>query len=316
MFMTRRAYANLVLVAAIALCLLVLLDNRVFGGAVASFLGEKVFSSVVQFALITLLGGVVTLFVGLLKDDEEARAKQRERERQILADLDKAYRSTQPIRRVLRSRSQKTSDGLEIPIEFFEKNLDELNHVQLSLEQLRNLGLTEVDALHGDRASNVRRAIRYSARYLHDVFQDFEQSRVDRTPPNYVITARCTNLCDFVGPVEVPVDIANEFDVMTDDKKTLNDRWQAFNKINSKRKSDPNGRRYKPIAEECFALVQAELSAEGAISQVGFRAAIRRRFRFGPPIRTEGWATQASDSANLEAGATEVPLPAIHSPTQ
>lgn len=191
-----------------------------------------------------------------------------------------SIRSVKHVKRMLRIQMRLEGDVIRIPKEDFEKRMEELDKLQISIEQAVVAVRGRTDLMSDEVRERIYGAVRYAARYLHDVVQEFEQEKEDKhgtvklDGESYVIDRGCVMLRDFLTRVEVPSDVAPELDKMKrreDDENWDGERWKAFCVINDlRRKARANASnaaeasgdkrtRYRVVAQECFAMAVREL---------------------------------------------------------
>jgi heme-degrading monooxygenase HmoA len=77
--------------------------------------------------------------------------------------------------------------------------MDELLAAQITLEEVEDNIQTSSGLFETEQFKRISAALHYAARYLHDVFEDFEKGRVEREEDSYVIVETCKNLRDFAS---------------------------------------------------------------------------------------------------------------------
>jgi hypothetical protein len=280
--MDRKLIAIVILLVALVLSTILLIDNTFFNERIKNFVGDEAFKAVLQFSFVTMLGGALFVYLNIVKDEEvnrELRNKDEEVSRELrnsdkgdlAKEIDKLYRSTKHIKRTLRSRSVKDGNVMYISEEFFEKNLDELDKIQIAIEQNREIIKVRIDLFDDAKRKRLVSALNYAARYLHDVFQDFEKNRVSFNDGRYIISDQSRNIQDFLSSKPLPNELPNDREIpkeisyyltfMKNDDISNVEKWAAFDEILRIRKSSNDGKRYKAVAEECFSLAATELKS-------------------------------------------------------
>ena len=152
--------------------------------------------------------------------------------------------------------------------------MDELLRAQVAAEDVRDRLSVRNDLLDGNVIQRTRRALRYGARYFHDVFQDFERCAVFCDGDYYLVNEGCRNLSNFLVSRSLPSDLPDGhrerleelFETLrrADD---LNERHAALHAVEELRRADlPYKRRYRAAATEASGIAAAELG--GALRRV------------------------------------------------
>lgn len=249
---------------------LFLADNDLLNGRIEDAFGTEPFKLVLQFLLITVAGGLLVALIGARKEEDARRQARIEAIQTLDRELSEAYRLIKQSRRRLRSRCDEKMGSKK---DGFESCMDELLAAQISLEQVEdNIEIRQL--LIGDeRYARVAPALHYAARYLHDVFEDFEKGKVGRAADGYEIGSSCINLKDFIeGSKETPYFKGKVSDLYDQYKKrgeSLKRRQAILEEIVSlyeerkcqykERKCQEQGYRYQKIAFECIRSVAREL---------------------------------------------------------
>ncbi|MBB3695167.1 hypothetical protein [Sphingomonas sp. BK580] len=243
---------------------------------------------VMQFLLVTVIGGIMLALLQRQRDADARRLEaSREKERyrngvaeglQALFDeVGDAYRALKVVKRKLRSQlllDGRNSDGSAAPpyrirSAVFEASMDELLRAQVAAEDVRHRLSVRTDLLDLKGIEKARMALRYGARYFHDVYQDFERCAVVRDGEYYVVTDACRNLSDFLTSRSLPSDLPEESRARLQacilKLRTSNDlaeRHATLLEIEELRRLDlPFKRRYRAVATEAFGLAGAELGS-------------------------------------------------------
>jgi hypothetical protein len=131
-----------------------------------------------QFALITVVGGLFTFVLSLLRDNISKNESALSALRDLIKQIDDLYRSTKQNRRMIRSRAKESSEGLEINAAFFAAQMDDLSSTQLKLEQARNTVRTRIDLFDEERKIRILREIGYADKYINGVVEEFKKRTV------------------------------------------------------------------------------------------------------------------------------------------
>jgi hypothetical protein len=266
----RTRWEVIVLVIAAAFSLAFLFDHCLFGDRISTWLGSDLFKIVAQFLFVTLLGGIVFVLLKTLSEEAQKREARQAAKRDLAKETDGLYRSVKHVKRMLRTQMRLERDVIRIPKGEFEERMEELDKLQISIEQVVVAVSGRTDLMSDEVRERIYRAVRYAARYLHDVVQEFEQEKEDEhgtaklDDEFYVIDENCVMLRDFLTRVEVPSKVALELGKMKDredDESWDGERWKAFATISDLRgkTSDDKRTRYRVVAQECFAMAVREL---------------------------------------------------------
>ena len=241
---------------------------------------------VFQFLLVTLGGGLIFFYLNYRRDRDQAELKERQEQlaklaarraelQELLMQLGDAHRRLKVVKRQMRAQIYRMDSAGEPRPPFrmrgdaFERAMDALLCAQIAAEEVRDIVAIRTHLLPPCEIIKVRRVLRYGARYFHDVYQDYERCLVQRDGEEYVITADCRNLVNFLfartPPSNLPEgngeQLKEEFEKMKDDARSLPARHVALERIEELRKEDPFKRRYRIVATECFALAGDEIRA-------------------------------------------------------
>jgi len=215
-----------------------------------------------NFLLVTVIGGLFTFFLSALRDDEATRQSRLAATRDLIKLIDELYRATKQIKRTLRSRAKTIHDTREIDADFFVLKLDELSGIQLRIEQARNLVRMRPDLFGPQRQSRILKQLEYSDKYLHDVVEDYEKQTVSKNESKYVVSEKCKNLWDFIGPRGSMSEIESVFREM-EKAVTSGDRFAMLESLSEGIGTlDQGGRRRKAISDKCLLLAMREMRDE------------------------------------------------------
>jgi hypothetical protein len=251
----------------LVLVAILLADERLLCKRIQHGIGPEPFKLVLQFLLITVAGGAVFALINARKD-EDARLEARTKAIQSLSrELSEAYRSMKKSRRRLRSRLVRSNpERLHSKRNDFEACMDELLAAQIALEQVEDNIETSSGLFGTEQFQRISAALHYAARYLHDVFEDFEKERVEREEVSYVIVETCKNLRDFLGELKDDADFRDSVKELYDQYKKkgqpLDTRHAILLEIEAlrdRRKSERRDYRYRKIAFECIRSAFLEL---------------------------------------------------------
>jgi hypothetical protein len=250
-------------------------------------LREEASKIILQFLLVTVVGGLLVAFLAMRRDLillRESRGKQMEHSRaadavvlqEFIAELGNTVRSLKIVKRRMRSQlSQFERDNSGRPVlpvsikdNVFEKCMDDLLTSQISAEDIRDRITIRTDLLGTQQSKRLKLVMRYAARYFHDVYQDYEHCKTARDSDYIIIDGSCGNISDFLVGREFPTDLPEatrnaleeKLKIFRDGEKTVDERYEAFRDIEAMRFKDiPKKRRYRAIAAGCFSLALVDL---------------------------------------------------------
>jgi hypothetical protein len=252
----RKFVARVTLVFAGGVSILLLIDKPAFHNTISNYLSPDTFKTLLQFVLVTLGGGIVFLYLNIVKEEDEKRVADDALKRDLIKDLDKLYRETKHIRWTLKAYCIERPDtAIVVDRKLFEDKLDKLADVQISVEHAREQLEYSDHLFSSEECDKLSSAINYAARFLRGVYRDFQTHKTIIEDNLLVIPQTCANLYDFLSPFTIPDPINTEFTRMRNKKTNMEERWTAFDTV---RKS---GRRYKIVAEECFKLAASQIDS-------------------------------------------------------
>jgi len=147
-----------------------------------------------QFFLVTIVGGFLTYLFQLSRDYTSKREAVRAAKLQLITEIDELYRSSKQVKRMIRSRMRGESDERSIKSGFFENQMDALSRIQLSLEQSCQTIRAISDLFGQPRQKRILYELRYTESYLHDVVEEFEKRCVLLSDGSYKLTQNCPML--------------------------------------------------------------------------------------------------------------------------
>ena len=252
-----------------------------------------------QFGLVTAGGGLLLAYLNKRRDDDvrimedqrrtqelriaeqtahsERLAVRRAVLQELIIELGDAHRRLKVIKRQMRAQllreggepsgSEIAPPSFSLRADAFERAMDGLLNAQIAAEEVRDRIGVRGDLLDKSQIDRLRKALRYGARYFHDVYQDYERCLVVRKGDLYTISAACQNLTNFLIAKSLPAqldrlhldDLERQFRVMRNDDRTLEQRHAALDRIEALREQDPQRRRYRVVATECFSLAADEM---------------------------------------------------------
>lgn len=266
---------------ALSLAVLLLVDASTWK-VLSSRIDEDHHKILFQFLLITSVGGGVFAFVAAIKDEQARRERWLQSAQVTEREMSEVYRAMKRSKRLLRSRLVP-GRGFQVTAEDFRASMDELLGAQIRAEALEDDLPSRIDLFDAERLSQLGQLLHYAARYLHDVYEDFEKARVRVVGDIYVIAiqredgtveALCSNLIDFVdmpdrvaGLGAMPRDVEYILRRMKAGGISLAERISHLDEIERIRKTFPHRPRYTKIAYECFRIAVAEV--RNAAHEVG-----------------------------------------------
>jgi hypothetical protein len=253
-----------VLVVALLLSVALLVDHGAWGDFVLTFLGKEPFKILLQFLLVTVLGGLTFALFDFRRDAAVRRDNRAAAIRALDDLLGKAYRQMKLSKRRLRSRLDRSDPALpSTSADAFREGMDELLATQIALEEVEDIVATRVDLFDEEVLKRLKGNLRYTARYLHDVFEDFEKARIVREGDVVIVGTDASNLRDFLIRSEFPRELENALKTLADEKQDFAERHAALTQINQARKVKPPGpgygRRYGKVAYDAVRVTSAEL---------------------------------------------------------
>ena len=125
-----------------------------------------------QFLLVTVVGGILTFFFQVLRDRASRHEAVQAAKRELIKQVDELYRSSKQVKRMIRSRLREEGDAKLVNSQFFQSRMDELSKIQLSLEQIRQLVRARVDLFPQDRRRRIIQEIGYAESFFESVVKN------------------------------------------------------------------------------------------------------------------------------------------------
>ena len=207
----------------------------------------ETYKILLQFVLVTLLGGLVFLLLAEEKARNEAADKQRTAERaardaKVAAlqaldrDLDKAYRALKAVKRGMRARLLlRDKPEWEMSEADFTAWMDKLLSAQLDLERVRESIANRHDLLDAEPLGRIHAALRYASRYYHYVFEDYEDGRASIYSGNRRLGPKAAYTRNFLQRSEERDAVSDvtksDLATLSDEDKALVDRWGALKRL-------------------------------------------------------------------------------------
>lgn len=251
-----------VIILAGAFAALLIVDQPVFCGLISFYLGTDVFKLLLQFLLITVIGGGVFAYFNARRE-EQLRADARIAGLQALdRELGEAHRAVKRVKRNMRAQLRRESDGsARIDQAAFEAALGDLLDAQIATEEVRESIAVRGDLLDQQAVQQLSSVLRYAARQLHDVFEDYERNRVQRDGGDFILDAASPNLVDFFLTGELPDAVRAEQARARDENASLSDRFAALGRIEIIREMSSESLRYGRVTTECFRVAITQIRA-------------------------------------------------------
>jgi hypothetical protein len=176
----------------------------------------------VQFLLITGVGGLTVWSLNFLNE----RRREREQKAQdriasmhsILTTISELYRSIKRTKRILRSRSnwcQSNQDIIACKQTDFVEIMDEVQDIQVRMEMLRDDISARQYIFPAGMGKILEKELHYVARYLHDVFEEYERGKVAFADDQALIGESCDNLKDFIYQRTMPQELTSAIEEFT-----------------------------------------------------------------------------------------------------
>jgi hypothetical protein len=252
--------------------IIIILDQPL-GGRIQYHIGREPLKLLLQFLLITVVGGATFALLSLMKEEQVRREARLKSIQAMEREMTEVYRIMKQCKRRLRSRLVVGNPDPKVPVDDFRASMEELLGVQIRVEALEDDLGSRVDLLDEVRLSQLAKLLHYSARYLHDVYEDFEKGRVPLEGKSYIIRSEsddadrsCFNLIGFIDTPKrvansaiMPRDVGYVLGKMKEPKITLSVRVAALDDIERIRKDLPGKPRYTKVAYQCFRIAAAEV---------------------------------------------------------
>jgi hypothetical protein len=176
----------------------------------------------IQFFLITGVGGLAVSGLNFLNErrrEQEHRLQERIASMHvILSTISELYRSIKRTKRILRSRSNwcmLEKDVIVSKQQDFMDIMDEVQDIQVRMEMLRDDVSARQYVFPLGMAKILEKELHYVARYLHDVFEEYERGKVSFADDRALIGNDCNNLKDFIYQRTMPEELANAINEFT-----------------------------------------------------------------------------------------------------
>ncbi|WP_206241652.1 hypothetical protein [Novosphingobium terrae] len=236
-------------------------DKLLWGGRITDTLGAETYKLLLQFMLITLIGGGVFAYVTARREEHSKRESRLAAVQALDKELGDAYRAVKRVKRKMRSRLQRTPDGPpRMDASTFTSIMDELLDVQIALEEVRGHVTIRGDLLSANVVERLGLSLRYASRYLHDVFEDFERGRIRKEGEVYLIDASSTNIEGFLIDSQISTDVKRFLSYLRSEDLGSDEKIDALKNIDALREAVPSQNiRYGEVAMECLRFASSEI---------------------------------------------------------
>jgi hypothetical protein len=223
----------------------------------------------IQFLLITGVGGVTIWTLNYL--NERRREQEHKIQEQItsmhvlLSTISELYRSIKRTKRIMRSRSnwcQADKDIVVCKQDDFMDLMDEVQDIQVRMEMLRDDVSAREYIFPAGMSKILEKELHYVARYLHDVFEEYERGKVQFEDGRALIGANCDNLKDFIYQRRMPQELSSAIETFTKAERSgdlsVTERREYLRRISEIR--DALGRqRYAGVASALVYLAMSHI---------------------------------------------------------
>lgn len=252
----------LVIVAAAALLAAgFALDKPLWNGRITATVGVEPYKLLLQFLLITMIGGGVFAYVTARREDHARRESRIMALQALDRELGDAYRAVKRVKRKMRSRLvRRDGEAARMPADTFISTMNELLEAQIDVEEVREHVSVRSDLLEAAVVERLSVALRYASRYLHDVFEDFERGRVVRDREHYIIDQSSPNIQDLLLESRASKEVRKHLSHFCDDALSSEQRLAALRTIDRLRDTGGEPRaRYGEVAMECLRFSSADI---------------------------------------------------------
>lgn len=255
------ALTFLVVLAALLAAVLAL-DRPLFQLTLSKWFGAEVYKLLLQFLLVTLMGGGIFAWV-TARRDEQLKAEAKITQLQALdGELGEAYRAVKRVKRNLRAKLRRKDDGsAEIDTMAFDIGMEELLDAQIATEEVREHLAIRSDLIDRATRDRMAAALRYAARYLHDVYEDHERGRLRRARGRVFLDSSAPTLADFVLKDGAPDALKTVRDGLRGEGP-LEPRFAVISEMETSLQTTEQPRRYAAIMTESFQLCVRALRGE------------------------------------------------------
>jgi hypothetical protein len=279
------------LVSAFALAGFALASWMLYQGGRAA---EEAFRLLLQFLLVTGVGGILVAALGALRDretekekrrkDGEEKKEQQQREKDeeraariaILQDIDvqlgKTYRELKTAKRQLRAQileAARDEGGRPRPPyvfaeDAFRRTMADLLAAQIRAEDIRDRIRVRGDLFGEEQFRRINERLYYASRFFHDVHEDLERGKVRIEDGHCRVGEDCSNIDSLINasafPADLPPEIKTALDEYLRSEMSMAEQHRRIDEIEQLRQIDKGKRRrFRAIADDCFALASAEI---------------------------------------------------------
>jgi hypothetical protein len=161
----------------------------------------ETYKLVMQFALVTLVGGAVFLVFAILRHREERRLARYAALQTLDREVDGAYRALKKAKRMLRAAcGGAIAPPYSISKKKFESLMEEFLDAELEVELLLQHIAARDDLLSESEIDTVTENLDRAKIYYHDIYEDYEYGKVPLRGGNYVVGESAARLAAFLKP--------------------------------------------------------------------------------------------------------------------
>jgi len=154
---------------------------------VERFLGSDVFKLTYEFLVISVVGGWLSAIYKGIHHDRDQRAAERTLQRQLLADIVKAYNAAKKARRLLRAKAIKLEPTPHVDRDPYDEQTQDLMGAQLDFESfVARVGESQKLFL------GVEPDLSRIEKYLHDILDEYSTNlpKFSGSPPTLPLTSK------------------------------------------------------------------------------------------------------------------------------
>jgi hypothetical protein len=140
--------------------------------------------------------------------------------------------------------------------------MDEVQNIQVRMEMLRDDVSAREYIFPAGMSKILEKELHYVARYLHDVFEEYERGKVQFEDGRALIGANCDNLKDFIYQRRMPQELSSAIETFTKAERSgdlsVTERREYLRRISEIR--DALGRqRYAGVASALVYLAMSHI---------------------------------------------------------
>jgi len=166
---------RIILISSLLALIIVVVLTILFGDRNYSNWGRDVFRISIQFLLIGVLGGILSLLFKRYSDYRTIRNNLWQKENEFVKDLIENYNNVKLVRRTMRGVSRiLIDDEYYINRNQYSKLIRELNEGQLAFERAKRILNIEKD-FFGNQRRNIRRSLKSIEKILNGINKEYEE---------------------------------------------------------------------------------------------------------------------------------------------